>query len=149
MLNTVLIFLISIVPVFELRGSMPLALALTDINPIVIFLICVALNILVIPIIFKLLDLLAPPLIKRSKIIRSVFTWFLKRSYNRKWGLVGLATFVAVPLPGTGAWTGALIAYLLGMDRKHATLAIAAGVIAAGIMVLVGVVSIITIVKIL
>jgi uncharacterized membrane protein len=137
------------VPVFELRGSMPLALALTDINPIIIFFVCVALNILVIPIIFKGLDLLAPPLIKRSKTIRSVFTWFLKRSYNRKWGLVGLATFVAVPLPGTGAWTGTLIAYLLGMDRKHAILAIAAGVIAAGIMVLVGVVSIITIIKIL
>jgi uncharacterized membrane protein len=62
---------------------------------------------------------------------------------------VGLAAFVAVPLPGTGAWTGALIAYLLGMNRKRAALAIAAGVIAAGIMVLVGVVSIITIIKIL
>jgi len=149
MIELIAIFLISMVPVFELRGSMPLALALTDINPIIIFLICVSLNILVIPIVFKGLDLLAPPLIKRSKKIRSVFAWFLKRSYNRKWGLVGLAAFVAVPLPVTGAWTGTLIAYLLGMNRKHAFLAIAAGVIAAGIMVLVGVISIITIIRIL
>jgi uncharacterized membrane protein len=108
----------------------------------------VGLNILVIPIIFVGLELLAPPLTERSKIIRSIFDWFRRRSYNRKWGLVGLAAFVAVPLPGTGAWTGALIAYLLGMNRKRAALAIAAGVIAAGIMVLVGVVGIITIIKI-
>jgi len=135
------------VPVFELRGSMPLALAFTSIHPAIIFLICVGLNILIIPIIFVGLELLAPPLAERSKIIRSMFDWFRRRSYSRKWGLVGLAAFVAVPFPGSGAWTGALIAYMLGMDRKHATLAIAAGVIAAGIMVMVGVVSIITIIK--
>lgn len=149
MLDTILMFLLSMVPVFELRGSMPLALFFTSIHPAIIFLICVGLNILVIPIIFVGLELLAPPLTERSKIIRSIFDWFRRRSYNRKWGLVGLAAFVAVPLPGTGAWTGALIAYLLGMNRKRAALAIAAGVIAAGIMVLVGVVGIITIIKIL
>lgn len=133
----------------ELRGSMPLALALTSIHPALIFLICVGLNILVIPLIFGGLELLAPPLIKRSKIIRSIFNWFRRRAYNRKWGLVGLATFVAIPLPGSGAWTGTLIAYLLGMDKDRATLAIAAGVIAAGVMVLLGTLGIIAVVKIL
>ncbi len=147
MIELILIFLISMVPVFELRGSMPLALALTDINPVVIFSICVALNILMIPIVFKGLDWLAPPLIKRYKKIRSIFNWFRRRSYNRKWGLVGLAAFVAIPLPGTGAFTGTVIVYLLKMDRKQAALAIAAGVIAAGVLVLVGVVSFIVIIK--
>jgi uncharacterized membrane protein len=147
MIELIVIFLISMVPVFELRGSIPLALALTDINPIVIFSICVALNVLMIPLVFKGLDWLAPPLIKRSKVIRSIFAWFRRRSYDWKLGLLGLATFVAVPLPGTGAFTGTVIAYMLKMDRKHATLAIAAGVIAAGIMVLFGTLGIMAVIK--
>jgi len=130
-----LIFLVSLVPVIELRGSIPLALALSDIHPLSVFLICVALNLLAIPITFIGLDLLAPPLIRRSKRIASIFAWFLRRGHGRKWGMVGLAVFVGIPLPATGAYTGTLIAYLLGMKRGQAALAIAVGVIMAGIIV--------------
>ncbi len=148
MLDLIAIFLLSVVPVLELRVSMPLAIALTDLNPLVVFSICVGLNLLVVPFAFKGLDLLAPPLIRRSKTIRSIFTWFLKRSYSRKWGLGALAAFVAVPLPGSGAYTGTLIAYLLGLNRKHAALAIAAGVIAAGVLVLLAVLGVIALIRI-
>jgi len=130
-----LIFLVSLVPVIELRGSIPWALGLKVAPPLYVFLICVALNLLVIPITFIGLDLLAPPLIRRSKRVASVFAWFLRRGHGRKWGLVGLAAFVAIPLPATGAYTGALIAYLLGMKRGQAALAIALGVVIAGIIV--------------
>jgi len=131
-----IIFLVSLVPAVELRGSIPLALVLfRDIHPLFVFLICVALNLLVIPLTFKGLDLFAPPLIRKSKRIASIFAWFRRRSYGREWGMVGLAAFVGIPLPGTGAYTGALIAYLLGMKRWQATLAIAVGVVIAGVIV--------------
>jgi len=123
------------VPVIELRGSIPLALALSNIHPLSVFLICVALNLLVIPLTFKGLDLFAPILIRRSKRIASIFAWFLRRGHGRKWGLVGLAVFVGIPLPVTGAYTGTLMAYLLGMERRLAALAIAVGVIIAGVIV--------------
>lgn len=139
-----LVFLISLVPVAELRGSIPLALGLKVAPPFLVFLICVALNILAIPITFIGLDLLAPPLIRRSKRIASIFAWFLRRGHGRKWGMVGLALFVGVPLPATGAYTGALIAYLLGMKRVQASIAIAAGVVMAGIIVTLAALGIIT-----
>ena len=130
-----LVFLISLLPVAELRGSIPLALGLKVAPPLLVFLICVGLNLLVIPITFIGLDLLAPPLIRRSKRMASIFAWFLKRGHGRKWGMVGLALFVGIPLPATGAYTGVLIAYLLGMKREQAALAIATGVVMAGILV--------------
>jgi len=124
------------VPAVELRGSIPLALVIApDIHPIFVLLTCVVLNILVIPITFKGLDLFAPPLTRRSKRIASIFAWFRRRSHGRKWGLVGLAAFVSIPLPVTGAYTGTLMAHLLGMNRRQAGLAIAVGVIVAGILV--------------
>lgn len=129
-----LVFLISLLPVAELRGSIPLALGLKVAPPLLVFLICVGLNLLVIPITFIGLDLLAPPLIRRSKRMASIFAWFLKRGHGRKWGMVGLALFVGIPLPATGAYTGVLIAYLLGMKRGQAALAIATGVVMAGIL---------------
>ena len=130
-----LVFLISLLPVAELRGSIPLALGLKVAPPLLVFLICVGLNLLVIPITFIGLDLLAPPLIRRSKRIAAIFAWSLKRGHGRKWGMVGLALFVGIPLPATGAYTGVLIAYVLGMKREQAALAIAAGVVMAGILV--------------
>ena len=131
-----LVFLLSMVPAVELRGSIPLALVIApDIHPIFVLLTCVVLNILVIPITFKGLDLFAPPLTRRSKRIASIFAWFRRRSHGRKWGLVGLAAFVSIPLPVTGAYTGTLMAHLLGMNRRQAGLAIAVGVIVAGILV--------------
>jgi uncharacterized membrane protein len=123
------------VPAIELRGSIPLVLALSDIHPLFTLLICVGLNILVIPLTFMGLDLFAPPLTRRSKRIASIFSWFRRRGHARRWGLVGLAAFVSIPLPVTGAYTGTLMAYLLGMNRKQAGLAIAVGVIIAGILV--------------
>ena len=53
-----------------------------------------------------------------------------------KWGYVALMLLVAVPLPGTGAYTGALVSWILGLNRKNSLIAIAAGVIIAGLLVL-------------
>lgn len=131
----IVIVLSSLIPAFESRYAIPIALTLTRANPILIFAACVALNILVVPIVFLGLDLLTP-MLRKYKWVNSVFRWFLDRGRKlKRWGPAGLTIFVMIPIPVTGAYTGALIAYLLGMDRKYATLAIAAGIIAIGTII--------------
>lgn len=123
-------------PFVELRGAIPLALLYTSISPVVVFAVCITINFLAIPIAYFILDFIVPPLRHRVKLIDKIFKWFVKRARKRQGlSLVGLAAFVGVPLPVTGAYTGTLIAYILGIDRKRAALAIVAGVITAGILV--------------
>lgn len=131
------VFLISMVPFIELRGAIPLALWYNpSLSPITVFAACVALNLLAIPIAFLILDFILPPIRRRVKFVDKVFQWFVRRaSRHQKLSLVGLAIFVGVPLPLTGAYTGALMAYITSIDRKRAALAIAAGVIIAGVLV--------------
>lgn len=130
-------FLISLVPFLELRFSIPLALWYNPgLSPTTVFAICVALNILAIPVAYLLLDFILPPIRRRVNLVERVFRWSVRRAKkHQNMSLVGLALFVGVPLPATGAYTGSLIAYIMGLDRKRATLAIAAGVVIAGVLV--------------
>ncbi len=130
-----LVFLISVVPFIELRGAIPLAIAAGH-DPVSVFTICVALNLLIIPIAFVILDFILPPVRRRVKFVDRIFRWFVKRARkHQRLSLVGLAVFVGIPLPVTGAYTGALIAHTAGIDRKRAALAIAAGVVMAGMLI--------------
>jgi uncharacterized membrane protein len=130
-----IIILSSLIPTFESRYAIPAAIALTKANPVLIFVACVALNILVVPIVFLGLDLLTPRL-RKYKWVNSAFVWFLDRGHKlKRWGPAWLTIFVMIPIPATGAYTGALIAYLLGIDKKYATLAIAVGIVAIGAIV--------------
>jgi len=130
-------FLVSLVPFLELRFSIPLAIIFNPNVPVVtVFVVCVILNIFAIPIAYILLDLVVPPMRRRVKLIDKIFLWAVKRARRyQNLSLIGLAIFVGVPLPITGAYTGALIAYIAGFDRKRSSLAIAAGVIIAGTVV--------------
>lgn len=121
--------LLSLVPSFEARYAIPTALALTTLNPVLLFTACVLLNLAVIPIVFIGLDWLAPPFRQRFEWIDSIFEWFWRRGHGQKWRVPALIAFVSTPIPGTGAYTGALMAYLFGVDRKPAAVAIAAGVL--------------------
>lgn len=129
-------FLISLVPFLELRFAIPLALWYNpNLSPLTVFVICVTLNILAIPIAFLLLDYIVPPIRRRAGFVDRAFRWSVKHtSRHQNLSLVGLALFVGVPLPATGAYTGALIAYAAGIKRTRATLAIVAGVIIAGMI---------------
>lgn len=130
-----IIILSSLIPAFESRYAIPIALTLAKANPAFIFAVCVTLNILVVPIVFLGLDLLTPVL-RRYKWVNLIFAWFLDRGRKlKRWGPAWLAIFVMIPIPVTGAYTGALIAYLLGMDRKYAILAIAVGIITIGAII--------------
>jgi len=127
-----LVFLWALVPFVELRGSILFAVA-AGYDPLSAFVVSVALNILAIPIAFVLLDFIVPPLQRRFASVKRLYAWAVRRvKKHENLGLVGLAIFVGVPLPGTGAYAGALLAHITGMRRRSAAVAIAVGVVIAG-----------------
>lgn len=130
---------ISAAPFIELRGGIPFGLA-AGLDPILVIVSCTATNILVAPVVLGILHFVFTELEKIPKI-----GGWIKRKMDRihkdagkyvdKYGPIGLALFVAVPIPGTGAWSGCLAAFLLTMNKKKAMIAIALGVAGAGAIV--------------
>ena len=130
-----LVFLVSIIPFIELRGAIPLAI-LAGYSPELAFAACALLNLLAIPIAFVLLDFILPPILQRVELVERMFRWAVRRAQkHRNLSLLGLTLFVGIPLPITGAYMGSLIAYIAGLNRKHATVAIATGVVIAGVLI--------------
>ncbi|MBQ8612364.1 MAG: small multi-drug export protein [Oscillospiraceae bacterium] len=136
-----IVFLVSMVPLIELRGGVPIGLGM-GLNPIAVFIICVIGNMLPVPFIYffarKVLEWGAD-----KPIIGKFFTWCLKKGekggekLQAKAGrglFWALLLFVGIPLPGTGAWTGTLAAAMLKMDFKKSVLAVVGGVVLAGII---------------
>lgn len=134
----IIAFLVSMLPIVELRGGIPVA-AVMGIDFLPALSLCVIGNLLPIPFIL----LLIIPIFKWMKttklfsplVNRLESKTLAKRERLEKGEFWGLMIFVGIPLPGTGAWTGALLAALLGIKFKKALLAIICGVLlAAGIM---------------
>ena len=131
-------FVVSALPIAELRGGIPIATQM-GMDWKQAYVICAAGNFVpVIPILF-LFDAVA-------RFLRRWTFWdrFFERLFARtrargkvveKYEALGLILFVAIPLPVTGAWTGALAAYLFGVRRKYAIPAIAVGILIAGVVV--------------
>ncbi len=134
-------FLVSILPIVELRGAIPIGTGL-GLNLWWVLLISITGNLLPVPFII----LFARPLIrwlKRTRMFAPLANKLeAKVEKNKekitKYEKLGLFIFVAIPLPGTGAWTGALVASFLDMRIKHSFPAITAGVICAGIIMTLG-----------
>ncbi len=140
-----LVFLVSMVPLIELRGAVPIGLStwMGDPLPILpLYIVCILGNMLPVPIIFffarKVLVWGAD-----KKFIGKFFKFCLEKGekggkkLQEKAGrglYWALFLFVGIPLPGTGAWTGTLAASLLDMDFKKSVIAIMAGVVLAGII---------------
>lgn len=129
------LLLITLIPGIELRGSIPFGIS-EGLNPISVFMVAILANILVIPIALKFLDLLFH-LFEEIKIVEKYVEKTHKKAhpYVEKYGVIGLAIFVAIPLPGSGAYTGSLAAHILGMDKRMAFLSISVGVLIAGLIV--------------
>lgn len=131
------LFIISMAPLIELRGAMIYAAA-NDMPFLQSFICCVLGNMLPVPFLIKFSKGILLYLAKVDKI-GWVFQKIIDRG-NRKaekiggWELLGLFLFVAVPLPGTGAWTASLVSAILQLRIKKSLLAIGAGVIACGII---------------
>lgn len=141
----IIIFLISMVPIIELRGAMPYAV-LFDLPLLQSYIICVIGNMIPVPFIF----LFARKVLVwgcDKKYIGKFFSWCLEKGEHGGQKLqekagkglyAALLIFVGIPLPGTGAWTGTLAASILDMDFKKSVLACMGGVVLAGIIMGVG-----------
>ena len=135
----VVTFLVAMLPIFELRGALPYALTLGKLPLAQAFPIAVLGNMLPIPFIMYLLEP-GTRLISRVAPGKRFVDWLFARTRARsekvrKYELLGLILFVAIPLPVTGAWTGALAAHLCGLKKGRSLLAITCGVCIAGIVV--------------
>ena len=129
---------VAMVPILELRGAIPFGLALG--LPVgLTYLVSVIGNMIPVPAIILFIRQIFRWLRKHPwwdrKITKIVTKAHLKGRKVRKYRLPGLVLLVAVPLPGTGAWTGALVASLLGIRMQHALPAIFLGVLMAGVLV--------------
>ena len=129
--------LMSMVPVIELRGGLPYAI-LSGVSPYVAFPLCIAANLLPIPFILWFIT----PIfnwMKTTRLFRPIAEKLEKKAMNKsdkleKGYFWGLLLFVGIPLPGTGAWTGALLATLLNVPKKKSIPAIALGVCLAAVL---------------
>lgn len=138
-----IIFLISMVPLVELRGAIPVAVSY-ELPKISSYVICIIGNMLPVPFIY----LFARKVLewgKDKKLIGKFCTFCLKKGekggkkLQKKAGkglFVALMLFVGIPLPGTGAWTGTLAASILNMDFKSSIIAVMLGVLLAGVIML-------------
>lgn len=133
------VFLISVCPILECRLGMFTAIVLLEMNPFVGFVISFLGNIFPIPFILLLINWIFDLLKKVPGINKIIFRLedktLKKRDKIDKYGIWGLLLFVAIPLPGTGGWTGALLASLLHLDRKKSFGIIAIGVFIAGLII--------------
>ena len=139
--------LFTISPVFELRAGLPIIIEYVLRNGLPIwpyFLLVLVVNILMIFVIFLFFDFLHD-VFMRIKWYRVVVGRVLNRLHRKvvkigddmdRWGYFALMFFVAIPLPGTGVWTGTMVAWAMGLDRWRSFAAIAAGTVIAGLLVL-------------
>lgn len=133
------VFIISLFPILECRLGMFTAIVLLKMNPFVGFIISFLGNILPIPFILLLINWIFE-ILKKIPVINKLVFWLedktlKKRDKIDKYGIWGLLLFVAIPLPGTGGWTGALLASLLHLDRKKSFGVICVGVFIAGLII--------------
>ena len=131
------VFLISMIPLLELRGGL-LAASLLKISAVKAIPLCIVGNIIPIPFILLFIKQIFKVL-KKTKIFRGLIIKLEDRAMRKsdqvkKYEFWGLMLFVGIPLPGTGAWTGSLIASLLEIDIKKSSLAILCGIIMATVI---------------
>ena len=136
-----IVFIISLLPLLELRGGL-IAATLLGVKHVVGYIVSIIGNTIPVPFILlfiaKILDWM-----EKSKIkwMKNIAKWLRNKAHKHrkeidKYGYWGLLLFVGIPLPGTGAWTGSLIACVLEMDRKKTFLAVLAGVFLASIIMM-------------
>lgn len=129
-----------IIPISELRGGLPVVLS-GGMHPLLAYLYCVFLNSLVTPLVLLFLATVNK-LLMRFNWYKKFYNKIIERTRNKlqkkveKWGILGIVIFVAVPLPFTGAYTGALGGWLFGMDMKKVFLAVTLGVSIAGLLIM-------------
>ena len=137
--DVIWVFLISAAPIGELRAGIPTGINAYDLSWAVVLPVALCGNLIVVPFLLVFLER-GLRLLSRIKLFAGILDWVLERT--RKTGTIiesyhgiGLFLLVAIPLPGTGAWTGSLAASLLGIEFKKALFPIIAGVLVAAMIV--------------
>ena len=135
--DKIAVFLCSMLPIIELRGSIPLGAA-CGIPWYLNYIISVIGNMLPVPFVLLLIKKILEWM-KTTKVFSKFALWLEARAEKSKGRLekgvfIGLVLFVAIPIPGTGAWTGSLLAALAGIKFKKSILAILIGVLLAGVI---------------
>ena len=133
------VFIISMLPVVELRGAIPVGVGL-DLNWLLAYLTCVIGNMIPVPFIILFIRPIVEYLLK-TKYFKPIGEKIQNRTMSKsgkikKYKMFGLFIFVAIPLPGTGAWTGAMLAGLMDMRLKDSLPMIFCGVLVAGVLMM-------------
>jgi len=133
------VLIIAALPIFELRGALPVAINVFHIPWYYAFLLAITGNLLPVPFILLFLDAVSR-LLSKVGLFSRMLNWLFERTRRRgrileRYERIGLTLFVAIPLPVTGAWTGSLAAVLFGLRFKHAFLSIFIGILIAGTIV--------------
>lgn len=137
--HEVVVLIISMIPIIELRGGIPVA-SLIGFSLPKAFALCILGNMIPVPLILWFITPVFSWL-KKRKIFRPLVEKLEARSLGkksdriRKYEFWGLVLFVGIPLPGTGAWTGSLIASLLNIKKSKAILAVFCGVLLASVII--------------
>ncbi len=135
------VFLLSMAPIGELRLAIPVGIAILKIDTAIAFLIAVAGNLVPVFLILFLFKRISNFLAQKSKRYAKLFAWWQDITLGKhsskveQYGLIGLMLLVGIPLPFTGAYTGALLAVLLNFPLKKSIPAISGGVIMSGMIV--------------
>jgi uncharacterized membrane protein len=139
-----IVLFLSMTPIVESRGSIVYGIAI-GLNPAQVLAISITGNLAIAPIIIPLLNLMERALrryrLSRFKRLISLYLNLLDNIRSRgcryvdKYGLLGLTIFVAVPIPGSGAWAGSALAYMIGFKYTRSIIAISIGVLAAALIV--------------
>ncbi len=131
---------ITLIPLLELRASIPYGILVLKMQWWWVFVICVIANILIGPLLYLLMDLFLKLLLK-MRWFATLWTKMVERPRRKihesveRWGEFGVAVFIGIPLPGTGVYSGAIGSYLLGLSHKKFFYATVLGVLMAAIIV--------------
>ena len=131
---------ITFLPFLELRASIPYGILKANLNWALVFLVCVITNIILGAVLYPLIDTIIK-ILTRIGFIDNLYRMYIKRTqrridkYVKKYGYLGVAIFIGIPLPGSGVYSGALAAHVIGLDYKKFIIADVIGVLIAGIVV--------------
>ncbi len=135
-------FLMAMTPIGEVRLSIPVGVFAYHLHPMTVLLISIAGNFLPVLFILLLADKFHAWVSKKSGVLASGWVKALNRAQEKfagdykKYGLIGLMIFIGIPLPGTGAYTGALAAFVFGIPFKNSWPYVLAGIAISGILTL-------------
>ncbi len=135
-------FFLAMVPVLELRAALPVALLVHQMSPVSAYAWSVAGNIVPVFIILNFFDPVSLWLSQKSLLMKRFFSLLIEKTRKdydgklEKYGYLALALFTAIPLPITGAWTASLVVLVFGLKKKISILSISAGVLCAGLLII-------------